>query len=128
MGKTRNSGFGELYAELRMIMVDNANAMIVAKDAPGELEMHAPWPNPRKPAERMWFGAVKISKSYVSYHLMPLYLQDDLLSSASEALRKRMQGKTCFNFRMIDKALFADLAQLTHRAAVRFASPKTMSG
>jgi hypothetical protein len=31
----------------------------------------------------------------------------------SPALKKRMQGKTCFNFKSIDKDLFAELKTLT---------------
>jgi hypothetical protein len=29
------------------------------------------------------------------------------------ALKKRMQGKTCFNFKSVDKELFAELKKLT---------------
>jgi len=32
-------------------------------------------------------------------------------------LAKRRQGKTCFNFRVVDEVLFGDLALLTRRAA-----------
>lgn len=44
------------------------------------------------------FAAVQIKKSYVSFHLFPLYLDPSLLDEISDALRKRMQGKSCFNF------------------------------
>lgn len=64
----------------------------------------------RKP---LFFGAVQMRKSYVSFHLMPVYVQPALLDSLSPALRKRMQGKSCFNFAAADKTLFKELAVLT---------------
>lgn len=44
------------------------------------------------------FVAVQIKKSYVSCHLFPVYLDPSLLDRISDDLRKRMQGKSCFNF------------------------------
>jgi hypothetical protein len=61
----------------------------------------------------MFFGAVMRFKSYVSYHLMPLYVCPEMAKTVSSALKKRMQGKSCFNFHAPDEALFAELAELT---------------
>ena len=61
----------------------------------------------------LWFGAVQMKKRYVSYHLMPVYLNPQLLEGISLELRKRMQGKSCFNFSTPDAALFKELAALT---------------
>ena len=47
----------------------------------------------------MFFGSVRLGKAYVSYHLMPLYMRPALTSLVSPVLKKRMQGKTCFNFK-----------------------------
>lgn len=44
------------------------------------------------------FAAVQIKKNYVSFHLFPVYLDPSLLDGISDTLRKRMQGKSCFNF------------------------------
>ena len=41
----------------------------------------------------LFAAAVQIKKSYVSFHLMPVYANPALLDSLSPALRKRMQGK-----------------------------------
>jgi hypothetical protein len=46
---------------------------------------------------------------------MPVYLHPELLEDVSEALKKRMQGKSCFNFKQIDDALFAELEALVAR-------------
>ena len=64
----------------------------------------------RKP---LFFGAVKVGKHYVSYHLMPVYVEPGLLQNLSEALLARMQGKSCFNFTRPDDVLFEELSQLT---------------
>ena len=43
----------------------------------------------------------------------------ELVKSISPELRKRMQGKTCFNFTRIDEPLFAELEALTAKAIAR---------
>jgi len=52
--------------------------------------------------EGLMFGAVSMSKRYVSYHLMCVYMQSDQLEAMSPELRKRMQCKACFNFTKVD--------------------------
>jgi hypothetical protein len=62
-----------------------------------------------------WFGATRVGKRYVSYYLMPIYVKPDLLDDVSPALKKRMQGKSCFNFAKVDEQLLAELEDLTRR-------------
>ena len=75
-----------------------------------------------KDGYRTMFGGVEIKKNYVSAHLMPVYIHPDLLERAGEALRKRMQGKSCFNFKRIDEAQLADLEALIDSGAERFSA------
>lgn len=63
----------------------------------------------------IFFGAVQIKKNYVSYHLMPLYINPKLLDKISPELKKRMQGKSCFNFNEIDKKILGELSDLTKK-------------
>jgi len=56
---------------------------------------------------------VSIGKSYVSYHLMGIYANQKLQNSLSKALKARMQGKTCFNFKSSDNELFKELEWVT---------------
>lgn len=63
-----------------------------------------------KPA---WFAAIRMGKNYVSYHLMPVYMNPALQKHISPELKKRMQGKACFNFSEVDPALFRQLTELT---------------
>jgi hypothetical protein len=118
-----NGEFEEVYAELRERMIRAAPNQTVVTDSPGHLVLHAPIPNPLKPAERMWFGGVQIRKGYVSYHLMPVYSHSALLDHASPELAKRMQGKSCFNFRKSDPALFDELERLTAEGARLYGQP-----
>ena len=43
---------------------------------------------------------------------MPVYVDPGLLDDVSPELRKRMQGKSCFNFTSVDEPLFAELGDL----------------
>ena len=67
------------------------------------------------------FAGVRLGKRYVSYYLMSVYAEPTLLDGLSEGLRKRMQGKSCFNFTRVDDGLFDELADLTARGREAFA-------
>ncbi|MBV9224184.1 MAG: hypothetical protein JO150_08150 [Acidobacteriaceae bacterium] len=71
----------------------------------------------------MFFGAV-MRKSYVSYHLMPLYWNPELLDNISPELKKRMQGKSCFNFKRVEPDLFAELKKLTEAGLAEYKKAK----
>lgn len=79
-------------------------------------------PTVAKKAE--FFGAVQIKKSYVAFHLMPVYYHPELLNSVSEELKNRMQGKSCFNFKDINDALFEELNALTKTAFEKYKTLK----
>jgi len=63
-----------------------------------------------KPA---WFAAIRMGKNYVSYHLMPVYMNAAMQKRIPPELKKRMQGKACFNFSEVHPALFCQLSELT---------------
>jgi len=48
----------------------------------------------------------------VSFHLLYLYFNPAALKGISPALKKRMQGKACFNFTTVDEDCFAELGRL----------------
>lgn len=68
------------------------------------------------------FGGVIMGKRYVSYHLMCVYMQSDLLEAMSPELRKRMQGKSCFNFTRVDEGLFDELSAITAKGRELYAA------
>lgn len=90
---------------------------VTANDSEGySLDTHQLGPN-KKP---MFFGEAVIKKNYVSFHLMPVYVHPELLEGISDGLRKRMQGKSCFNFKALDEDTLAELRQLTERGFEAF--------
>lgn len=86
---------------------------------PDQCELISP-ATPRNLGRQVWFGAARIGKNYVSYHLMPVYVFPDLLDGISPELKKRMQGKSCFNFTHVDEKLFQELDSLTELGYRRF--------
>ena len=51
---------------------------------------------------------------------MPVYMYPELLDGLPESLKKRVQGKSCFNFKKVDAAQFEALAVLTQAGFERF--------
>ena len=55
---------------------------------------------------------------------MSVYACPELLQNLSPELKKRMQGKSCFNFKEVDEQLFKELATLTKAGAAKFSDDK----
>lgn len=107
-----------VFAELRSIMAPHAAKLDVKKDDAAELYVDTK--HLQKNKKPLFFGAVQLKKSFVSYHLMPVYLQPELLAGISPGLKARMQGKSCFNFTSVDKPLFKELSALTKAGFASF--------
>ncbi|MHB8192920.1 MAG: hypothetical protein ACYDGL_06560 [Bellilinea sp.] len=110
--------FSGIAAELRSILQPYEKQLTLISSGPNEysLDTRHIMPN-NKP---LFFGSVQPRKNYVSFYLMPVYVFPDLLNDISADLRKRMQGKSCFNFKKPDPALFAELAALTRAGFERY--------
>jgi hypothetical protein len=105
--------FAETHKQLRKILTKHAKGPLKAtRDAQGADVLMGP-PSERTRGKELWFGAVRTGKAYVSYHLIGVYAFPDLLKDASPELKKRMQGKACFNFRAPHPKLFKELDRLT---------------
>ena len=100
-----------VFAELRKVMAPYAAKLVATRDDADELYVDTA--HIQKNKKPLFFGAVQAKKSYVSFHLMPVYMKPDLLASVSPDLKSRMQGKSCFNFNTLEPALFKELAALT---------------
>jgi len=103
--------FQPLFEQLKNIIDPYANKLICAVDDPTLFYLETT--HIMKSKKPLFFGSVKINKNYVSYHLMPVYVFPELLADISPELKRRMQGKSCFNFKATDQALFDELAALT---------------
>ncbi len=104
----------DVYADLRQIMAPYAAQLDVKRDDAQELYLDTRHLQTNK--KPLFFGAVQLKKASVSFHLMPVYLAPALLDAASAELKGRMQGKSCFNFKAGEPALFQELSALTEQA------------
>jgi len=117
--------FTHVFAVLKPVLASQASRLSVKKDAPGEYTLVTKSPSPfaQHKGQPMWFGAVKVGKAYVSYHLVPLYMDPTLTRTISHALKKRMQGKACFNFKAVpETTIVTELKQLTAAAVDQWAA------
>ncbi len=110
--------FQQVFAHIREMFQALEHRCVVLHDEPyryylGTHEVRA------RDGYRTWFGGVEIKKSYVSAHLIPVYAYPDLLDGISAELRRRMQGKSCFNFKRIEPAL-EEFGLLVGAGAERF--------
>jgi hypothetical protein len=106
------------FSRLREVLQKHASGMRVLADTPTDFTVVAQSIAPN--GQPMWFGAVKLGKSAVTYHLMPLYYNPKLTAEIPDELRRRKQGKTCFNFQAPDDALFTTLDELTRTARAQW--------
>jgi hypothetical protein len=108
--------FDAVFAVLKPVLAKYAKRLSVKVDTPMEYTLLTKSASPfhQHKGGPLYFGAVRLGKAYVSFHLMPLYMCPDLTKDISPALKKRMQGKTCFNFRTDpEPELMAELKRLT---------------
>lgn len=101
----------QVFRELRAIMAPYAQHLDCTIDRDDELSLDTR--HIQKNKSPLWFGGVQVRKRYISYHLMPVYVNPALLDGISPDLKKRMHGKSCFNFTSSDTALLSELAALT---------------
>ena len=106
-----NKDFYETFKALKSILIKYEKSLKVLIDKNDNYSMNAGYDKKRK--ADIYFGAVQIKKNYVSFHLMPVYVNPKLLKGISPDLMKRMQGKSCFNFKKVNKSLFNELSILT---------------
>jgi hypothetical protein len=92
------------FERLAALFAPYRDDLVAKADEPGHLSLDAP-PSPSYP-KGLFFGAVKIGKRNVSFHLMPVDAHPKLLDSINPELRQRMRGKSCFTFTAPDDALF----------------------
>ena len=65
-------------------------------------------------------AGTRVGKRDVGSYLMPVYATPGLADSPSPELRKRRQGKSCFNFTKVDESFLTELDALTARASPGF--------
>lgn len=109
-------------ARLRQILEPYRGDFVVAQDGPRGVALHL---KGLADQPHGFVAGVRPGKRYVSFYLMPVYAFPELLSGTSAALRRRMQGKSCFNFSAVDEELMGELAGLTDRGLNRYRTAVT---
>ena len=102
--------FDIVFTELKSILSCYGESLDCVTDEQDHYYLNTYHIMPNK--QPLYFGSVQIKKNYVSFHVMPVYVFPNLLDEISSGLKKRMQGKSCFNFKNIDPVLFSELVGL----------------
>ena len=110
--------FPIVFEQLKSILKPYAEDLTVKADTVDTYYLDGPYSEKWK--KELFFGSAQIKKNYVSFYLMPVYMYPELLKDASSELKKRMQGKSCFNFKKVEPQLFDELATLTRKGAEKF--------
>jgi hypothetical protein len=121
-GAAGSKDFDAVFGALKPLFSRYESGLEVVADQPGKYYLRSKGPVFQdKP---LWFGGVEIKKNYVSFHLIAIYVFPELANNISPELKKRKQGKACFNFTAVDAKLFAELDRLTEAGAVKLRSLK----
>ena len=114
------SGLNEAFVGLRQILAEHVPPLRVLVDKPADFQVVSATRQWR--GRPLWIGGVQVKKNYTSFHFLPVYAMPELLNQVSPELKKRKQGKGCFNFKAVDPALFAELKQLCDTGIPKFDS------
>lgn len=115
---TKDKDFEQVFNHLREILKEYEPELDKKVDSSNNYYLDTYTINPanKKP---IFFAAVVIKKNYVSYHLMPVYAYPELLNGLSDRLKKRMQGKSCFNFKEVNNDQLLELKELTRASYLK---------
>jgi hypothetical protein len=111
------SDFDVVHDRLKAILREHADGLVITKDGPAGMALEVPGLE-GKPWG--YVGGTRVGKRYVSFYLMPVYASPELDASISPELRRRKQGKACFNFTKVDEAVLAELGALAARGIPGF--------
>jgi len=112
------SDFPLIFEHLKSILKPYAKILSLKADTADTYYIDGPYSEKWK--KQLFFGSAQIKKNYVSFYLMPVYMYPELLADISPALKKHMQGKSCFNFKKMEPELFKELAELTQKSVEKF--------
>ena len=120
-----SANFDQVFLKLKAILEPYASKLKVAGESKTGFSLETD--HVMKNRQRLYFAGVRIGKAYVSFYLIPVYCCPDLEARISPELRKRMQGKSCFNFKKVDEKLFKELGKLTKAGLAKFTDKKFLS-
>jgi hypothetical protein len=109
-GKAEKPDFAVVFAALCKLLDPFRGEIRVQTSEPGNY--HTEIPAILHRGKPLYFAGVRTGKNYVSFHLLYMYYHPAAKKALSPALKKRMQGKACFNFTAVDEDCFAELGRL----------------
>ncbi len=124
MPAAQTAGFGEVFTALKPVFAKYEKRLFVKADKPDHYYLETK--SRSYQGERMFFGALRTGKAYVSLYLMPLYTFPELAKAVPAGLRKRMHGKSCFNFTTVDREAIAQLRELVAIGFKKFGDEKLL--
>ncbi len=109
--RDRADRFAAAFFALKRVFAPHEKHLRISADTRSRFYLETRSPSYK--GKPLFFGSVISGRDYVSFHLMPLYWDQSLRKRVSTELRKRMQGKSCFNFTAPEPALFREIGKLT---------------
>jgi len=124
MPAAQTAGFTEVFNALKPVFAKYEKRLFVKADKPDHYYLETK--SRSYQGERMFFGALRTGKAYVSLYLMPLYSYPELLKTVPSGLKKRMQGKSCFNFTAVDPEAIGQLKEVVAAGFKKFGEEKLL--
>jgi hypothetical protein len=121
--------FGATFEALKPVLGKYGKRLTVKTDNEAEYTVltKKASPFPQHKGQLMFFASVRRGKAYVSFHLLPLYMCPELTGAIPAGLKKRMQGKACFNFKNVpEPETLAELKALTAASVKVWTAKKWM--
>lgn len=107
-----------LFSALRAMLLPHRSSLSVVHDDPEHFYANCARSDAK--GKEQFFCAIKVSGRKHLFHFMPVYDFPELIDTISPALKKRMQGKSCFNFDTIEPPLMTELSGLVKQGANRY--------
>jgi hypothetical protein len=124
MPAAQTAGFADVFSALKPVFSKYEKRLYVKADKPDHYYLETK--SRSYQGERMFFGAVRTGRTYVSVYVMPLYSFPELLKTVPAGLKKRMQGKSCFNFTAVDKEAIGQLRDVVAAGFKKFGEEKLL--
>ncbi len=111
-----SADFEAAFEALKGLLQKHSKRLMVGSDTSTSYSVsgRVASPFPQHKGKPLGFSEVRMGKAYVSFHLVALYMNPHLEKKVPVGLKKRMQGKACFNFKQApEPELMAELERLT---------------
>jgi hypothetical protein len=102
--------FGGTFAVLKALLDPYAARLHTSQDTPNLYMLDGEYVEEFKRV--MPFAGVQIRRSYVTFHLLPVYSHPELLGRVSDGLRRHLHGKSGFNFVRPERELLVELSAM----------------